>query len=107
MKNVNTNSAVAQFKELKGEFLMMGEDALRITTATTTAAVRSTTLTMRAAAITVEAVNAGLGYALDHTPRTYEETKEAMSSMMDDMMEWFDDEEVAVEAPEKPKKKAK
>ena len=59
---------------------------------------------MRATSITIETLNAGLGYALDHTPESYEETKEALSAGMDSLMAMFDDEEEELEAPKKASK---
>jgi hypothetical protein len=67
---------------------------------------RTTALSLRVTSITIETLNAGLGYALDHTPESYEETKEALSSGMDNLMAMFDEEEEGGEAPKKASKAA-
>jgi len=96
-----TNSPVAQ--AWATDFNTVSSDSLRILNATSVAAMRSTALTLRFTSITVETLNAGLGYALDHSPKTYEETKEGISSMWDNIMDMFDEEEEegSKEAPKK------
>jgi len=84
------------------DFNLVSSDALRIINASTVAAMRTTALSLRATSITIESLNAGLGYALDHTPESYEETKEALSAGMDNLMAMFDEEEQEQEAPKKP-----
>ena len=84
----------------------MTDDSVRILNATSVAAMRTTALSLRFTSITIETLNVGLGYALDHTPKTYEETKESMSSIMDNLLDMFDDEgnEIEPEVTEAPKK---
>ena len=86
------------------DFSLLTTDTVRVVNATSVAAMRTTVLTMRVASITVESLNVGLGYALDNTPTSYEETKEALSSGMDNLMAMFDEEEEEGEAPKKPSK---
>ena len=95
-----TNSPVAQ--AWVTDFNTVSSDSLRILNATSVAAMRSTALTLRFTSITVETLNAGLGYALDHSPKTYEETKKGISSMWDNIMDMFEEEEeIPQKAPEK------
>jgi len=86
-----TNSPVVQ--AWSKDFTTMTGDSVRILNATSVAAMRTTALSLRFTSITVETLNAGLGYALDHSPKTYEETKEGISSMWDNIMDMFDEEE--------------
>lgn len=86
-----TTSPVAQ--SWSKDFSTMTTDSVRILNASSVATMRTTALSLRAGSITIEAVNAGLGYALDHTPKTYEETKEGISSVIDNVMAMFDEEE--------------
>ena len=97
-----TNSPVAQ--AWAADFSTVSSDSLRILNATSVAAMRTTALSLRVTSITIESLNAGLGYALDHTPASYEETKEALSSGMDSLMAMFDDEEEEEEGSKKPSK---
>ena len=85
----SSDTAVA----FKQDFSITTDETLRILNATTVAAMRTTALSLRFTSITVETLNAGLGYALDHTPKSYEETKESMSSAIDNIMAMFDEEE--------------
>ena len=95
-----TNSPVAQ--AWATDFNTVSNDSLRILNATSVAAMRSTALTLRFTSITVETLNAGLGYALDNSPKTYEETKKGISSMWDNIMDMFEEEEeIPQKAPEK------
>ena len=95
-----TNSPVAQ--AWATDFNTVSNDSLRILNATSVAAMRSTALSLRFTSITVESINAGLGYALDHSPKTYKETKEGISSMWDNIMDMFEEEEeIPQKAPEK------
>jgi hypothetical protein len=77
------------------DFSLLSTDSVRVLNATSVAAMRTTALTMRFTSITIESLNVGLGYALDNTPKTYEETRESMSSLMDNLMDMFDDAEEA------------
>ena len=86
-----TTSSVAQ--AWSKDFTTMTGDSVRILNATSVAAMRTTALSLRFTSITVESINAGLGYALDHTPKSYKETKEGISSMWDNIMDMFDEEE--------------
>ena len=86
-----TTSPVAQ--AWAADFSTVSSDSLRILNATSVAAMRTTALSLRVTSITIETLNAGLGYALDHTPESYEETKEALSSGMDNLMAMFDEKE--------------
>lgn len=96
MKNIISNVKNSDTaKSWAADFSLLSTDSVRVLNATSVAAMRSTALTMRAASITVETINAGLGYALDHTPKTYEETKEGISSLMDNIMAMMDEEEEA------------
>jgi len=97
-----TTSPVAQ--AWAADFSTVSSDSLRILNATSVAAMRTTALSLRVTSITIETLNAGLGYALDHTPESYEETKEALSSGMDNLMAMFDEEEEELEAPKKASK---
>jgi hypothetical protein len=99
-----TNSPVAQ--AWAADFNTVSNDSLRILNATSVAAMRSTALSLRFTSITVETLNVGLGYALDHSPKTYEETKEGISSMWDNIMDMFEEEEEEVEGSKKPSKVA-
>jgi hypothetical protein len=82
------------------DFKLLTTDGVRVINASTVMAMRTTALTMRFASITVESVNVGLGYALDHTPKTYEETRTAMTNMMDDLLDMFESDEAAKKAEE-------
>jgi hypothetical protein len=84
-----TTSTVA--KAWAVDFKLLNTDGVRVLNAGSVAAMRTAALTMRFTSITIESVNVGLGYALDHTPKTYEETREAMSSLMDNVFDMFDD----------------
>lgn len=84
----------------------MTDDSVRILNATSVAAMRTTALSLRFTSITIETLNVGLGYALDHTPKTYEETKESMSSIIDNFLDMFEEEEAENQAKaEKPAEK--
>ena len=96
----SSDTAVA----FKQDFSITADETLRILNATSVAAMRTTALTLRFTSITVESLNAGLGYALEHTPASYEETKESLSAGMDSLMAMFDDEEEELEAPKKASK---
>ena len=101
----SSDTAVA----FKQDFSTTTDETLRILNATTVAAMRTTALSLRFTSITVESINAGLGYALDHSPKTYKETKEGISSMWDNIMDMFEEEEEeegSKEAPKKPSKVA-
>lgn len=94
MKNIISNVKNSDTaKAWAADFGVLTDDSLRAANATTVAAMRSTALTMRAASITVETLNVGLGAALEHTPKTYEETKKGIGSLMDSIMEMMDEEE--------------
>ena len=99
-----TNSPAAQ--AWAADFSLLTTDTVRVVNATSVAAMRSTALSLRFTSITVETLNAGLGYALDHSPKTYEETKEGISSMWDNIMDMFEEEEEEVEGSKKPSKVA-
>ena len=86
-----TASPVAQ--AWAADFNTVSSDSLRVLNATSVAAMRTTALSLRVTSITIETLNAGLGYALDHTPKTYEETRKGISDLWDDLEEMFDDEE--------------
>jgi len=101
----SSDTAVA----FKQDFSTTTDETLRILNATTVAAMRTTALSLRFTSITVESINAGLGYALDHSPKTYKETKEGISSMWDNIMDMFEEEEEeegSKKAPKKPSKVA-
>lgn len=103
-----TSSPVAQ--AWATDFKVLSTDSVRVINATSVAAMRTTALTLRATSITIESLNVGLGYALEVTPKTYEETREAMSSLLDNVMDMFDDngepvEPQVTEAPVSPSKK--
>ena len=97
-----TTSPVAQ--AWAADFNLVSNDAIRVLTATSVATMRTAALTMRATSITMESLNAGLGYALDHTPASYEETKESLSAGMDSLMAMFDEEEEEEEGSKKASK---
>ena len=97
-----TTSPVAQ--AWAADFNLVSNDAIRVLTATSVATMRTAALTMRATSITMESLNAGLGYALDHTPASYEETKESLSAGMDSLMAMFEEEEEEEEGSKKPSK---
>ena len=97
-----TTSPVAQ--AWAADFNLVSNDAIRVLTATSVATMRTAALTMRATSITVESLNAGLGYALENTPASYEETKKSLSAGMDSLMAMFDEEEEEEEGSKKASK---
>lgn len=95
LKSITTTTV---FTELTSNSKELINDTIRVGTATTVATMLTARLGMRAATITMDTVNVGLQYALDNTPKTYEETKRSWTNAMDSVMAMFDDEIEAEEA---------
>lgn len=88
---MKTSITTETMNEINSNMGGLYDDTLRVASSAAITTMLTARLGMRATNITMDTMRVGLNYALEHTPKDYEETKQAWGNMVDDLKGLLDE----------------